>query len=57
MKYIIECLKLLDEDNNYIGFQKFKKELKKKHEDEYIEKVKNVCLGYKNWFNNKKKRK
>ena len=57
MKDKIKGLKLLDEDNNYIGFQHFKKELKKKHEDEYIETVKNACLGYKNWFNNKNKRK
>ena len=57
MKDKIEGLNLFDEDNNYIGFQQFKKELKKKHEDEYIEKVKNACLGYKNWFNNKNKRK
>ena len=57
MKDKIEGLNLFDEDNNYIGFQQFKKELKKKHEDEYIEKVKNTCLGYKNWFNNKNKRK
>ena len=54
MKYIIEGLKLLDEDNNYIGFQKFKKELKKKHEDEYIEKVEIACLRYKKYFEEKK---
>jgi len=40
MKYIIEGLKLLDEDNNYIGFQKFKKELKRNTKMNILKKLK-----------------
>ena len=57
IKNKIEGLDLLGEKNKCKGIENLIEELKPNHEKEYIEKVKTVCLGYKNWFNKKKERK
>ena len=53
----IEGLDLLDGKNLRKDIGYLIEELKKKHEEDYIEEVKNVCLGYKEWFNEKIERK
>ena len=50
----IEGLDFLEEKNICNGIEKLIEELKKNHEEEYIEKVKTACLGYKSYFINKK---
>ena len=57
IKNKIDGLDLLEEKNKCKGIENLIEELKPNHEDQYIEKVKTVCLGYKNWFNKKKERK
>ena len=58
IKTKIEGLDLLEKNNKSKGFQNLIEDLRNKyHDEEYIEKVKNICLGYKNWFNDKKERK
>ena len=53
----IEGLNLQEENNEYQDFEYFIEDLKKKHDPEYIEKVKTIGLDYKNYFINKNKRK
>ena len=53
----IEGLDFLEEKNRCKGIEKLIEKLEKKHEEEYIKKVKTAVLGYKNYFINKKERK
>ena len=47
----IEGLDLLEDNNKYNDFESLIKKLKdEKHEEEYIEHVKDICLVYKNYF-------
>ena len=57
IKHKIESLDLLEENNKYKGIENLIKEQKKMNGEEYIEKIKNLCLGFKKWFNDKNKRK
>ena len=41
----------LENENKYNDFGYLIKRLEKNHEEEYIEKIKTLCLGYENWFN------
>ena len=47
----IEGLDLLSNENKYNDFAYLINKLEKNHEEEYIEKIKILCLGYENWFN------
>ena len=51
IKAKIEGLDLLSNENKYNDFGYLIKKLEKNHEEEYIEKIKILCLGYENWFN------
>ena len=53
----IEGLILQEKNNEYQDFEYFIEDLKKKHDPEYIEKVKTIGLDYKNYFINKNERK
>ena len=58
IKAKIERLDFLEGKNKLKDFEDLIEDLRNKyHDEEYIEKVKNICLGYKNWFNDKKERK
>ena len=51
IKAKIEGLDLLEDNNKYNDFESLIKKLKdEKHEEEYIEHVKDICLVYKNYF-------
>ena len=47
----IEGIDLLSNENKYNDFAYLINKLEKNHEEEYIEKIKILCLGYENWFN------
>ena len=49
----IEGLDLLGEKNKCKGIEELIEKLKQNHGEEYIREVKNVCLGYKKYFNEK----
>lgn len=50
-------LNFLNDNNKYQDAEYFIEELKRKgNDDEYIEKVKNLCCGYESWFENRKER-
>ena len=59
IKYKIEGLDLLDNNNKYQDIEQFiVEDIKKRYiePDEYIKQVKSLCLGYQDWFNKKKGR-
>ena len=59
IKYKIKGLDLLENNNKYKDIEYFiEKDIKNRYiePDEYIKKVKSVCLGYQKWFNEKKGR-
>ena len=59
IKYKIEGLDLLDNNNKYQDIEYFiVEDIKKRYiePDEYIKQVKSLCLGYQDWFNKKKGR-
>ena len=60
MKDKIEGIDLDENYNEYEDIEDLINEIKKKYKnkknengEEYIKKLKNLCLGYKNWFNMK----
>ena len=59
----IEGLDLEEKNNKYLDIEYFIERIKQKDSifyrsimDEYIEKIKSLCLGYEEWFKNKNER-